>query len=430
MILLDDIVLRVFMPGKAVGSMKKQYKIGQRVYRIPPCPAYDILGMEKWLSDLAEEGLFLMKDGFLAGVATFEYREPRKVKYRLEVARKKTGMRQDDGSESESEQLELSQKHSWEYVAKYQDFYIYRSFDPSARELNTAPEIQDLTLNAVKERQKDALFSSVFFLLIFPILLTCGYPLLTTISMGTWRMALVLLFVVLIIIDNVREFICLNKIKKSLMHNGCYNSQFDWRRNAVTYFIRKIITIVLAVILVFTFLHNWAMSVTNERKIPIEEYKGTVPFATIQDFAGESSSEYTLTMMRSDMGINTIEEKSDWIAPRCIEYNEHATVKKSDGRILAGSLYIDYCEFRNPKLAKVLAQEFYRLDKMKGIELMDTPDLQADYVIAYFNKLHFPTVVIQKDNIVVKAFFFQTSADYTMPVEEWAEIICDSLEKN
>jgi len=172
------------------------------------------------------------------------------------------------------------------------------------------------------------------------------------------------------------------------------------------------------------------MSVTNERKIPIEEYKGTVPFATIQDFAGEGSSEYTLTMTGSDMGINTIEEKSDWIAPRCIEYNEHATVKKSDGRILAGSLYIDYCEFRNPKLAKILAQELYRFDKMRGIEQMDIPDLRADYVIAYFNKLHFPTVVIQKDNIVVKAFFFQTSADYTMPVEEWAEIICDSLEKN
>ena len=62
--------------------------------------------------------------------------------------------------------------------------------------------------------------------------------------------------------------------------------------------------------------------------------------------------------------------------------------------------------------------------------MADTPELQADYVIAYFNHLHFPTVVIKKDNIVVRAYFFQTSANYTMPVEEWAEIICDSLGNN
>jgi hypothetical protein len=64
---------------------------------------------------------------------------------------------------------------------------------------------------------------------------------------------------------------------------------------------------------------------------------------------------------------------------------------------------------------------------MKGVELTDTPDLQADYVISYFDHLHFPTVVIQKDNIVVKAYFFQTSENYTMPIEEWAKMICDSL---
>jgi len=77
------------------------------------------------------------------------------------------------------------------------------------------------------------------------------------------------------------------------------------------------------------------MSITNEKKIPIEEYNGTVPFATIQDFAGEGSSDYTLTMMGLNMGFN-----------------------------------------------------------------------------------------------VVKVYFFQNSANYTMPIEEWAEMICDSLGNN
>lgn len=410
--------------------MRKQYKFGQHIYRIPPCPAYDISGMENWLSDLAEEGLVLMQDGFFAGVATFEYREPQQVKYRLEAVQKKTGMWSDDGDEPDPEQVELSKKYSWEYVAKRKDFYIYRSFDPSARELNTDPDVQALALNAVKKRQGTTLFSSVFFLLIYPVLLTRGCLLLTTISMGTLWMVLVLLLAALMIVDDVRAFIHLKKIQKSLTHNGCYNPEPDWRKNAAPYFIRKIIKTVLTVLLVFAFLQYWGMSITNEKKIPIEEYNGIVPFATIQDFAGEGSSEYTLTMMGLSMGFNTIEDKSEWIAPRCIEYNEHATVKNFNGKYIAGGLYIDYCELRNPKLAKVLAQEFYRLDKMKGVELTDTPDLQADYVIAYLDHLHFPTVVIQKDNIVVKAYFFQTSKNYTMPIGEWAEIICDSLGKS
>ena len=33
-------------------------KIGKHTFRLPPCPAYDIEGMESWLSDLAMEGLF------------------------------------------------------------------------------------------------------------------------------------------------------------------------------------------------------------------------------------------------------------------------------------------------------------------------------------------------------------------------------------
>jgi hypothetical protein len=239
----------------------------------------------------------------------------------------------DDGGEPDPELVELSKKYSWEYVAKRKDFYIFRSFDPSARELNTDPEVQALALNAVKKRQRNTLFSSVFFLLIYPVLLTRGCLLLTTISMGTWWMALMLLLAALMIVDNVRALIHLKKVQKSLEYSGYHNPKFDWRKNAVPYFIRKIIKTVIAVLLIFTFLRSWGISVTNEKKIPIEEYNGTVPFATIQDFAGEYSSEYTMTMMGLNMGFNTIEEKSDWVAPRYIEYNEHATVKKSDVRL-------------------------------------------------------------------------------------------------
>lgn len=55
-------------------------------YRLPPCPAYDIEGMESWLADQARDGWFLSRDGFLFGVAAFETREPATVRYRLAAA--------------------------------------------------------------------------------------------------------------------------------------------------------------------------------------------------------------------------------------------------------------------------------------------------------------------------------------------------------
>ena len=67
-------------------------KAPRRVYRLPPCPAYDVEGMEQWLSDQAERGLFLAQEGFFAGIAAFEAGVPRPVKYRLEAAQKSTSM--------------------------------------------------------------------------------------------------------------------------------------------------------------------------------------------------------------------------------------------------------------------------------------------------------------------------------------------------
>ena len=54
-------------------------------YRLTPCPAYDVEGMESWLEDLAEKGLFLTRDGFFCGFGFFHREEPRKVKYRLQA---------------------------------------------------------------------------------------------------------------------------------------------------------------------------------------------------------------------------------------------------------------------------------------------------------------------------------------------------------
>ena len=42
------------------------------IYRLVPCPQYDLSGMEHWLSDMAQNGWLLQKEGITFGIAGFE----------------------------------------------------------------------------------------------------------------------------------------------------------------------------------------------------------------------------------------------------------------------------------------------------------------------------------------------------------------------
>ena len=408
------------------------YVMGKRYQRLIPCPDYDFSKIENWLSDMAEEGLILEKDGIFGSLASFKYRGPQKVQYRLEAAQK-NARRWD---EPDPEQIDISEAYSWEYVDKLRDFYIFRSFDCEARELNTDPEVQALALNAVKKRSRGSLISSMILLLVYPIVLTRGCLLLTTIAMGTWWMVTALILGALIIAGEIRAFVHLKGIQRSLQSEGCYSPEADWKKGKVPLFAKKTAETVLAVLIICLTLRAWGVTVTGKNEIPIDEYDGTIPFATIKDFAGDGYSDYSLTMAGLFGGINTVKERSDLLAPRCMEYNEHAAVRRADGKLIDGGLYVEYCELRSPAAARICARELYRLDRLKMFrwdrlkkyyDVLEPPELDADYVTAYLNDTHFPTVIIQKGNTVVKALFYQTSSDYKMPLEEWASVICGSI---
>lgn len=410
--------------------MKGHRKPGQTVCRIPPCPAYDIAGMENWLSDLAEEGLFLTQDGFFAGLAILECREPQKAKYRLEAAQKQGNLWSEEDSAPDPEQIELSEKYAWEYVAKRGGFFIYRSMDASARELNTDPEVQALALNAVKRRQRGAVISSILRLVVYPLLMIGGCPILAAVSVGTWWIVLGFLFAALMIAGEIRAFVHLRKVQRSLTENGCYEAGTGRRKRAVLYFLGKIAKTVLALVLLVSILRIWGLSAGNENKIPLDEYDGDLPFATLRDFAGEGCSDYTVTMTGLGLSINTVEESADWIAPRCISFNEHASVKTAAGDRLDGGLYVDYYQLRSDHLAKELATELFWFDRVKRrVKPLDTPELPADWAACYMNEVHWPTVIFRKGNVVIRAYFYQTSDSYKMPMEEWMEILCRSAEK-
>ena len=71
--------------------------------------------------------------------------------YRLE-ALQKTGSLFRDVDTPEPEEAALCEHFGWEFVARYQQFYIYRSFRQDAREPNTDPQVQALALRKVRRR--------------------------------------------------------------------------------------------------------------------------------------------------------------------------------------------------------------------------------------------------------------------------------------
>lgn len=396
------------------------------VYRLAPCPAYDVEGMESWLCDMAQKGLFLIKDGFFAGVAAFEYGISCKARYRLEAAQKNTSMWAEDGGEPDQEQVDLGKKYAWDYVAKRGDFYIYRTFEPGTRELNTDPEVQALALNEVKKRRTShAVLVMVEGLVILSPMNRNSGLLLAVIQMRTWFFLLILLFVLWMLAGSLIELVSFGRLQKKLRESGGLTSGKNWRSGAAYYHGKKFLRFVLGIALVCILLHKWSDSVMNVGKVPLDSYAGVIPFATIRDFA-DGEGYYRMTMQRISESFNTVEEWSDWLAPQCIEYNEHAQITMPDGRILEGGLYVEYYETVNETIARWLAEECYRIDKrQKSYEAMEAPALNVEFAAAYRNRVHVPTILIQDGNIVIRAFFYQTSSNYTVAFEEWVGKIAD-----
>ena len=135
-----------------------------------PCPDYDVPAMESWLEEQAMQGLFLSKDdGFFLGLACFESGAPRRVRYRLDAVPKEKAFSEFD--EKKQAAIALAEEMGWEFVAEWKEFLIYRCDDAHLPELNTDPAVQALSLKRVQNALADRVFSTCYYLFLYPILL-------------------------------------------------------------------------------------------------------------------------------------------------------------------------------------------------------------------------------------------------------------------
>jgi len=401
------------------GMCEIKDKEPKRVLRLPPCPPYDVEGMESWLADMAERGLMLRGDGFFAGFAVFEKAQPCAVRYRLDAAPVQVSALTDDTSPEEA--VELNRAYGWRYVARRRQFFIYRSEAANARELNTDPAVQALALDLVRRRERGSLIATLCWMVLYPLVTLRGEVLLTSFMLGPFLSLAGAALLAWALYVSLARVLHLRRLRKKLAGGEGMDHGKNWQQKALLYRTGAVLSVALLLAWFGVLLGKWSDAATRGDQEPLASYTGTLPFATIADIAGEG--EYSL---RNSVSASSIRTDGNWLAPRIISLYENAAVMLPGGRSVEGILYVDYYETASPCLAREIARELLTQGKRAThFEEMPLPALDVDYAFAFNGYL--PTLIVQKGNRVMRVAFLQTSENDVIPFDDWVRVYTENI---
>lgn len=407
-------------------TMEKKEK-RKSTYRLPPCPSYDIEGTESWLESMAQRGLFLSEEGWIDGVLRFDMSEGKKVRYRLDAAPTSTSLFS-SGNEPDKEAVEIAEASGWKYLRKYGQFYVYMAEDADAPELNTDPAVQAMALDMVRKRERSDTFTLFFWLFVYPLVRIFGYPMMVlVVALGLPIAVLGMLVVALEVYSHGRKLLHLRRLRKRLSSGEELDHHKPWEKGANRYRAVQLLIWIFAIVWIVLLLRYWGDDITDADKIPLEEYTGTIPCATMTDMGVEGSFQLDET----GYGGSEIQVWSSLLTPTAVDLRQYGKVTLEDGRKISGVVYIDYYETVSPWLARELAKEYQRFDRKgwrKEYTPIDLPDMDVDYAAAYTTDLlRMPTVVLVEGNKIMHIEFLQWEDNEQMLTEEWAAFFAGSL---
>ena len=319
-----------------------------------PCPDYDVPAMESWLEEQAMQGLFLSKDdGFFLGLACFETGNPKRVRYRLDAVPKEKAFSEFD--EKKQAAIALAEEMGWEFVAEWKEFLIYRCGDAHLPELNTDPAVQALSLKRVQNALADRVFSTCYYLFLYPLLLfLLQQPtfLLGVLTVGTTRFLALVLVTIVQTWGAVRDWSRLRRLRKHLQSGGHIEHTDGWHKERKRCLAGKIIRPILTAVWLVLLVSMMVMPRLHPDALAIDA--GEAPLPTLCDFANfpvdHADDRYELTL----------DETHDLLAPERYSLREQSM----------GTIYeADYYELRAPWLAVWLANDLRRYDEGRAFRL-------------------------------------------------------------
>ena len=362
-------------------------KIGKRVYRLVPCPWYDVEGIESWLESMAQEGLFLRKEAHFGGFTSFEQGEPKTVRYRLEAAQRSTSFLSESGGEPDAEAVEMSGELGWEYLTKCGQFYIYACDDPDAPELNTDPSVQAMALSYVRKDGRDSAIVNVLWVLLLLGLTWYGRCwLLLALQYSSWLVLLTAVMIIGEMVFGIKRVLMIRRLRKKLLEGNQPDRKKDWKKHAFGYRAGRLLSVLVAVVWVVGACAYWMNSVENPNEIPITEYQGELPYLRLSEIGVEGSFDRDKAMDYT----NKITVSSDWLAGTVIQSNESGEFTMEDGRRIDCAMYVTYTDMRADCLARELAAEYpisskreVKKDRFQFFDIPSAEELGVDSAVAY-----------------------------------------------
>ena len=394
-------------------------------HKYPPCPLSDTEGIESWLEDLAREGLTLLPEAPFFGFLCFVKGSTQPVRYRMEPALKTQSFWSGDPHCPTEDAIELHEEFGWEFVIRLGEFFLYRSYDPQARELNTDPQIQEMTLRALQKKLRSGFLSLLVGFGLHLGFGVLGFPAGLLVALGAPTAVCFLLLMLRPLVDPLVLLLRLKEMRRRLKEGDCVHRKKNWHKGRLGYYAVRVGSLVLGLLFIVGFVRA---QIRSSEKIPLEEFSGEVPFVTMADLAEGGS------FTRSDSPwSNEVVTWTDPLIAASWDYCESGTFVTADGRTLSGYIDITYHEAASPGLARQLAKEFLRYADMgKYYEGTSTPDYDtgAVTVYTYQGRYGLNTLLMQCGSVVLEANIFLQDEHDQSAADLWIQEILQRLQNS
>jgi hypothetical protein len=299
---------------------------------------------------LAKKGLHLKNIG--SPFAYFQKGDPVNMRYRIDVLEK----------DLEEEQLEIYQLSGWELVCHQKEYYVFRSLvNNNAPELHTDPAEQAYTLIKIEKQMKLSLFITVllFFVSILSFYIYIQRETLLVLSFiegRLFQLILILIFLAINLVESMRRYLTLSKLKENLSQRMPMNHNINWRFSRAWNFVPFITTFTYILLLVImTFSQK-----SNSYPLP-QVNDGSIPSVRLSDLESTSS---LLPYERYRHNNNTVIKDSSFLVDKHYVINESKISEDrtwlNQNSLYAPSINTIFYQLRFQSFSKPLAKDLLR----------------------------------------------------------------------
>lgn len=365
----------------------------KKVRKIVPVSLYDIPGLEKWLEDQADEGLF---PTHLGSLAVFTPDGKPGTRFRLDAF----GAEKDSPSE---ERLALYREAGWEYAFPIgKAYFLFYATDPDAPELYSDYQSRGLSLDRLTRRMRSARRKEIFSIVLLLALVTCPFWLNIQskfdVQPDRWAglpafllqlcPVYLLLFLPLFICicrRELQDWHTIRDLHKNLSQ-GLPPPPSPGPSKKIVWENR------MSLILIVPLLLCLAVSLFDLNRVPIERFP--LPYIDLQELEGQPLVYQNRTSFRPDL--NTGELRCSLLAPVWYEISQdmesptpgtlgyaHSPDPEGGKYTYAPDLNMEYCHVLFPGMARTVARSLLHEMRLVNIhwvyEEVDHPGL--DYVL-------------------------------------------------